>query len=259
MENKNYTDLIWRKSKKIQDSVFPVSRVGFCLGYSEYLDGILMFGGRSSDRLNDTLLFKPAENKWVELKTTGKPPSERCFAASFIKDKLLFVFGGYGEKDKSYNDIHILFLDFLTWRNIFLVDSPDPRHLSSICSEIIKINSFYFGQEENAETRKLRKLKIDVFRQTNFQKQMNKRESILKVSKSRCSLTNNFSPSLSINSNFNDKRKNSVYLFGGVGMPSDVFFNDLWELDLTEANFTGLTNELKGVFWTRIPTSGEVL
>ena len=46
-------------------------------------------------------------------------------------------------------------------------------------------------------------------------------------------------------------------MFGGVSMPENIYFNDLWVMDYEEVRDRKDFNELAGVTWCRIPTEGN--
>ena len=48
------------------------------------------------------------------------------------------------------------------------------------------------------------------------------------------------------------------YIFGGVSMPANTYFNDLWMLDYSNFDMGNNTTEATGFLWNEIETQGSV-
>lgn len=257
MESIEKNNLTWSKARPINDSTYPTSRIGFCLQYSEFLNGILMFAGMTTARQNDLFLFKTAENIWIELKTSGKCPTERSFATSYIRDNYFFVFGGYGEKERSFNDCYVLFLDSLRWKQVFLLVSPEARHMTAMCSESNSKNSLFLNSGELDESNKIKRNRRSSPKKNQRDKNNVKNELTFNVRKSILSTNLLGTKKDQFSGNTNDVPK--FYMFGGINMPSDVYFNDLWCFDFSSIDYNNTCSELQGGICTRISTSGDVI
>jgi len=79
---------------------------------------VYLFGGYNGTKFVEHLYqFEKGKNRWIPVKTTGKPPLPRCGCASVIVDQYLYIFGGY-TADGHTNDLYRLNMDTFAWDTI---------------------------------------------------------------------------------------------------------------------------------------------
>lgn len=64
----------WENPKQFESLVYPVSREGHILVYSQVLQQLVMFGGMSSTRNNELFFYDIKKSSWEQIETTGNPP-----------------------------------------------------------------------------------------------------------------------------------------------------------------------------------------
>jgi hypothetical protein len=257
MECNENSQLVWAQGLNPFGLHYPISRVGFAMEYSKHQDAVLIFGGMASIRLNDVYLFRPSENRWSELKTTGKAPSERSFACTFLHENRFYVFGGLGEKDRSLGDCFVLFLDTLRWKQIFAVPSPEARHAGAFASHVYFKHTLTMDDVGLEETVKPKGNRHASFKRGINPKGGAKGDQLLLPKKSFFGTT---SLAYFAKSVLPPEQVKSVrhYLFGGMSMPSDHALNDLWALSGETGSSDESHLDIYGFTWTKLSTSGEV-
>lgn len=253
------TRYVWAQGAIAVGATYPVSRVGFCMIYSDFLQGVIVFGGMAVTRLNDVFLYKVAENRWIEIQASGKLPAERAFASCFIEGERFYVFGGLGEKDRSLSDLHVLFLDTMQWSQVFTVPSPEPRHMTAVASTFSLKNAIFFDELPSEDTKNTN---------VGYQRPSLKRPLTVKsFGKTELNLVQRKSI---FGGNFGQLLKNApgpaatddvtkVYVFGGINVPSDTTLNDLWVFSYPPIHPNDCTgNGYSSYQWTKLTTSGEV-
>jgi hypothetical protein len=118
--NKEFATRRWQWAYPVVDGVNPCPRGG----HSATLSGhsIVIFGGhyyRSKEEgymyLNDTFLLDVSANKFNKAKTNGTPPAPRYGHSAILAGSRIIIFGGKGEKEKVFRDLHALDPATLTW------------------------------------------------------------------------------------------------------------------------------------------------
>ncbi|KAL4437906.1 hypothetical protein ABPG74_001077 [Tetrahymena malaccensis] len=112
----------------------PCPREGHTLTYISSLNSLLLFGGQSDQRLNDLHFLDLKTLQWCKQNSTGQAPLMRCYHTAFYDDQLdyFFIYGGEGDKGRSYEDIYCLQLKTLVWKKFFLNQSSS-RHQHTLC------------------------------------------------------------------------------------------------------------------------------
>src|SRR3546814_17693338 len=86
----------------------------------------MTFGGMTSGQVvtNEVYTYDVLESKWTKPEVSGPQPMGRwCHSAELIRRELI-VFGGWayvtqaGQRHTFLNDLHVLDVDTMTWREI---------------------------------------------------------------------------------------------------------------------------------------------
>ncbi|CAN6468812.1 unnamed protein product [Victoria cruziana] len=112
-----------------QESPSPAS-LAPCAGHSLIAWGnkILLVAGHGKDSSESVTVkaFNLQASTWSFLKTYGKPPVSRGGQSVTLVGSSLVIFGGEDQKRSCLNDLHILDLETMTWREIDTVGLPPP-------------------------------------------------------------------------------------------------------------------------------------
>jgi len=93
-------------------------------GHTATLSGasIVIFGGhyyggkqKGYMYLNDTYVLDVNANKWIKPKISGTPPTPRYFHSAVLAGSRIIIFGGKGEKQAVFRDLHALDPATMTW------------------------------------------------------------------------------------------------------------------------------------------------
>lgn len=221
------------------NSSFLSSRTNYSITFSQYLKGMLIFGGKDCKYYNDLYFIDMLKLEIKEVKTKGKPPTCRINVHIFADDDKLFIFGGINDREKPINDIFVLNLTDFCWKKIFIFETPKPRLFFSSC--------FYDNKCK----------KVDF---SNNSSNLSLNESLSKNDFEEKNLKSSFEKDdfeeKSIKSDFFSKE---MYIFGGVCLGSTEPIHELWQLDLENVDFQSEVSDLPGAVWSKMQTSGEVV
>ncbi|XP_078445026.1 acyl-CoA-binding domain-containing protein 6-like isoform X2 [Wolffia australiana] len=118
--------------------MIPTACAGHSLVSCERM--IILVGGHTKQPWESIIAweFDPQSLQWSKLKTQGKTPVSRGGHSVTLVGKSLVLFGGEDEGRCLLNDLHILDLDSLTWKEVDLVGQPPaPRmdHTAALHAE----------------------------------------------------------------------------------------------------------------------------
>lgn len=123
---------------------------------SSYKNNFIVLGGEDSSNsyLSDIYILNADTLQWSELRTTGQKLIPRAGHTTVALGKYLFVFGGFTDDRKLFDDLHVLNVDNGVWTKATTVgEGPSPRFsLAGDCAEPDKgILMFIGGCNENLE------------------------------------------------------------------------------------------------------------
>ncbi|KAL3695736.1 hypothetical protein R1sor_009812 [Riccia sorocarpa] len=97
---------------------------------SSYKNAFIVFGGEDSSNsyLSDIHILDAETLVWKELKTTGQKLVPRAGHTTIALGRYLFVFGGFTDDRKLFNDLHFLHIETGVWTKAATVgEGPSPR------------------------------------------------------------------------------------------------------------------------------------
>ncbi|CAM6124228.1 unnamed protein product [Calypogeia fissa] len=123
---------------------------------SSYRNKFIVLGGEDSSNsyLSDIYILDADTLQWSELRTTGQKLIPRAGHTTVALGKYLFVFGGFTDDRKLFDDLHVLNVENGVWTKATTVgEGPSPRFsLAGDCAEPDKgILMFIGGCNENLE------------------------------------------------------------------------------------------------------------
>ncbi|KAL2642337.1 hypothetical protein R1flu_009924 [Riccia fluitans] len=123
---------------------------------SSYKNAFIVLGGEDSSNsyLSDIHILDAETLVWKELRTSGQKLVPRAGHTTIALGKYLFVFGGFTDNRKLFDDLHVLHLETGVWTKATTVgEGPSPRFsLAGDCADPDKgILLFFGGCNENLE------------------------------------------------------------------------------------------------------------
>ena len=98
--------------------------------YPSYLKLSFRCGGHGMASCNQLFCYNIAENSWEWPPLAGEIPSPRRRHRTIISDDTVFLHGGNGTENVSYNDLHVLDMTNLRWRKVHGQTDLLPREKS---------------------------------------------------------------------------------------------------------------------------------
>jgi len=183
----------------------------------------ILFGGAAADEYYNDVWELPLDTvagyRWLPVVTSGSPPSGRWgHRAAYDADAgRMYVFAGKAG-EYPVNDVWALDLETMTWQQLSPSGTPPAARISSMMAYCPSRHSLVvYGGTDAAPMGDVWELKLDSMRWRAL------------------------SPSGSApaerwgGGQFMDLVNNRLVIVGGIG---DVFYNDVWALDLTSQNGT---------------------
>ncbi|KAL3695735.1 hypothetical protein R1sor_009811 [Riccia sorocarpa] len=123
---------------------------------SSYKNAFIVLGGEDSSNsyLSDIHILDAESLVWRELRTSGQKLVPRAGHTTIALGKYLFVFGGFTDNRKLFDDLHVLHLETGVWTKATTVgEGPAPRFsLAGDCADPERgILLFFGGCNENLE------------------------------------------------------------------------------------------------------------
>jgi hypothetical protein len=133
----------------------PESRRGHSIASIHGTDKVLLFGGFKDGKFyDDTWVYDLSENKWTDMKPSGKPGGRHSHAmAAIYGDDKVVLFGGYKSSSASNNETWVYDLNVNTWTQKSPSTKPATRayHTLSTVHNDDKIILFS-GYNKNLDT-----------------------------------------------------------------------------------------------------------
>ncbi|KAF8088557.1 hypothetical protein N665_0536s0008 [Sinapis alba] len=123
---------------------------------STWNNKIIVIGGEDldDDYLSDVHILDTDTFAWKQLKTSGQPLTPRAGHVTVAIESNLFVFGGFTDFQKLYNDLYVLDVETCVWSKIDMEERPSARFsATAVCLGPYKAGSFFFvgGCNKNLE------------------------------------------------------------------------------------------------------------
>eukprot|EP00698_Gefionella_okellyi_P011845 TRINITY_DN3150_c0_g1_i1.p1 TRINITY_DN3150_c0_g1~~TRINITY_DN3150_c0_g1_i1.p1 ORF type:complete len:732 (-),score=127.15 TRINITY_DN3150_c0_g1_i1:942-3137(-) len=132
----NIETLVW--TQPVVNGVRPNACLGHSATHIPASKQVIVFGGWDDNLQprSDVFILDAAAYSWTKPETKGTPPPRRAWHTAVLAESLsgVLVFGGRGVSDHCFNDVHLLELDTLTWKQLHTTGSPPaPRGGHSCC------------------------------------------------------------------------------------------------------------------------------
>lgn len=202
----------------INGSNLPTSREGHSFIYNSANKTWVLFGGVSTTRSNATLSLDTTTGQWKTLSKT-LPPLERSYHVAWLdsKSQILYIFGGQGPKREPMYDMHALIIPNGKWVKLAPTERPPGRIHSAGC--IVNSCLYLFAGASAPSDILNNDLWALPYREINW---------TMAEKEAQCPgwvEVQTISPPLERKGHTMICDKNTIYLFGGVGVAG--YLNDL--------------------------------
>jgi hypothetical protein len=127
----------------------PSARFGETLVYLSATEKVFMFGGAATEKdpLNDTWVYDPQNNRWLDLKPSGATPPPRWAmgAAYDPTTNQVLILGGMGKDGVILNDTWAYSVTENTWAKLSPSSSPSARYRSIMAYDQVASKFILFG------------------------------------------------------------------------------------------------------------------
>jgi len=127
----------------------PSARFGETLVYLSATEKVFMFGGAATENapLNDTWVYDPQDNRWLDLKPSGAtPPPRWAMGAAYDPTaNQVLIFGGMGRDGSVLNDTWAYSAAENTWTTLSPSSSPSARYRSLMAYDTATGKRILFG------------------------------------------------------------------------------------------------------------------
>ena len=105
----NFETKKWNKIAYSNTDTVPSPRDGHCVALINNFFMMIYGGMDEADKdMNDIYLFDLRNNIWIQAETSGHEPQIRDSQSCTMINNTCYVFGGQGENDERFNDMHQL-------------------------------------------------------------------------------------------------------------------------------------------------------